>query len=139
MSILNLSSRPLPRWLLVAGAVGVIGVTIDLIQGSPANGWPAPGAHGSALAVLPIDHSVVKNLVDDVSLEPGASVAAYDTLIDDSVAKAPVPAMKGMTTAMVPAPTVKDLTVARVPAPAVKSPINDDALEPGASVAAYGS
>ena len=113
MSILSLFSRPLPRLLLVAGAVGVTGVTIDLVQGSPANALTGPGAGGSALAALPIDHSVVKNSADDDSLQPGASVAAYDASIDTSVA--------------------------RVPALAVKSPINDDALEPGASVAAYGS
>jgi hypothetical protein len=152
MSILNLSLRPLPRLLLVAGVVGVIGVTIDLVQGSPAHALPAPGAHGSALAAVHIDHSVVKNMVDDVSLEPGASVAAYDTSIDDSVATAPAPALKDLavskvsapaakdpTVARVPAPAAQDLTVARVLAPAVKSPIDDDALEPGASVAAYGS
>ncbi len=153
MSILNLSLRPLPRLLLVAGAVGVIGVTIDLVRGSPANALPAPGAHGSALAAVRIDHSVVKNMIDDVSLEPGASVAAYDTLIDDSAATVPPPAMKGLTAAKVPpAPAMRDLTVAQVPAPALKGPTatklpapavkdhtDDDALEPGASVAAYGS
>ena len=65
--------------LLVAGAAGVIGVTLALAQGSPANALPAPRANSLALAALPIDHRVVKNITDDVSLEPGASVAAYGT------------------------------------------------------------
>ena len=105
--------RPLARWLLVAGAVGVIGVSVDLLQGSPANALPAPKAPGAALATFPIDHSVVKNLSDDVGLQPGASVAAYDAPISE--------------------PPLKRA------APAAANPMADDTLEPGASVAAYGS
>ena len=102
------SLSPLARLLLVAGVVGVIGVTIDLSRGTSANAVPAPGAQGPALAALPIDHSVVKNMIDGVALEPGASVAAYETWVDDSVAQS----------------ATKDLT-------------NDEPLEPGASIAAY--
>jgi hypothetical protein len=109
----GIPSRPLTRWLLVASAVGVIGVSIDLFQGPAANALPAPTAQGAALAALSIDHSVVKNLSDDVGLEPGASVAAYDAPISE--------------------PSVKRA------APAAANPMADDTLEPGASVGAYAS
>jgi len=105
----GIPSRPLTRWLLVASAVGVIGVSIDLFQGPAANALPAPTAQGAALAALSIDHSVVKNLSDNVGLAPGASVAAYD------------------------APSVSPA------APAMATPMADDTLDPGASVGAYGS
>ena len=59
-----------------------------------------------------MDHSVVKNLID-VPLEPGASVAAYETLANDTDAKVPAPSMNVL--------------------------LEDKALEPGASIAAYGS
>jgi len=88
----RLSSRPFARLLFIAGAVGIIGVTIDLVQGPPASALPTPTAQDSALAASPIDHSVVKNLVDyDASTQPGTSVAAYGAPIDDSVATTPVP------------------------------------------------
>ena len=88
----RLSSRPFARLLFVAGAVGVIGVTIDLVQGPPASALPTPAAQGSASAASPIDHSVVKNLIDyDASTQPGSSVAAYGAPIDDSVATTPAP------------------------------------------------
>jgi hypothetical protein len=106
----SLTSRPVARWLFIAGVVGLIGVTIDLVRGPPASALLT--AHGSALAALPIDHSVVKDLIDDASLEPGASVAAYETPIESSLAEVPAPAVRGL--------------------------IDIDALEPGASVAAYG-
>ena len=109
----RMSLSALARLLLVAGAAGVIGVTLDLTQASPANALPAPRENGPAPAALPIDHWVVKNIIDDAPLEPGASVAAYDMSVDDSVAK--------------------------VPAPAAKNLIEDETLEPGASVAAYGT
>lgn len=70
--------RPFRRWLLVAGAVGLVGVSIVLLQGSRADARPVPTAPGSALAALRLDHSVVTKLIDDVPLEPGASVAAYE-------------------------------------------------------------
>lgn len=107
-----LSSRPLARVLFVAGAVGLIGVTVDLVRGPPASALPAPTSYNPAQAALLMDHSVVKNLID-VSLEPGASVAAYETSAND--------------------------TDAKVSAPAVKVFPEDKALEPGASIAAYGS
>jgi hypothetical protein len=96
----------------MAGAVGLIGVTVDLVKGPPASALPTPAQQGSALAVSPIDHSVVSGLIDDdAATPPGASVAAYGVPIDDSEAKSPAP----------------DL-------------IDDDATaQPGRSVAAYGS
>ena len=88
----RLSSRPFARLLFIAGAVGIIGVTIDLVQGPPASALPTPTAQDSALAASPIDHSVVKNLVDyDASTQPGTSVAAYGAPIDDSVTTTPAP------------------------------------------------
>ena len=88
----RLSSRPFARLLFIAGAVGIIGVTIDLVQGPPASALPTPTAQDSALAASPIDHSVVKNLVDyDASTQPGTSVAAYGASIDDSEATTPAP------------------------------------------------
>jgi len=88
----RLSSRPFARLLFAAGAVGLIGVTIDLVQGPPASALPTPAAQGSALAASPIDHSVVKNMVDyDASTQPGTSVAAYGAPNDESVATTPAP------------------------------------------------
>jgi hypothetical protein len=104
----RMSLSPLARLLLVAGVVGVIGVTIDLSRGTSANAVPAPGAQGPALAALPIDHSVLKAIIDGVSLDPGASVAAYETWVDDSVAQS-----------------------------AKQDPTDDEPLESGASIAAY--
>jgi hypothetical protein len=105
----RLFSRPLPRLLLVEGAVGLIAVTIDLTRGPTASALPARNELGS----LPIYQWDTKNLVDrDAPLEPGASIAAYDTSAGDSVAKAAAPAAKG--------------------------PSDSYTLEPGASVAAYG-
>lgn len=106
VSIHELSSRPFARLLFVAAAAGLVGVTIDLVRAPPATALPA-------LAPLSIDHSMANDLIDDDVLDPGASVAAYDTSFDKAGVKAP--------------------------APTLKAPIADDMLEPGASVAAYGS
>lgn len=106
MPVRDLSSRPLARLLVVAGVAGLIGVTIDLVRSPPATAL-------QALSPSSIDHSVVKDLIDGDVLEPGASVAAYDTSIDRARVKSP--------------------------APTSQAPMRDDMLEPGASVAAYGS
>lgn len=107
----RMGARLLPRWLIVAGAVGLIGVSIDLFRGPPASALPAPVARVSSLAVAPLDHSGVARLVDEQALEPGASIAAYDLLAS--------------------------ATVDQAPAAAVQPPMAEDPLEPGASVAAY--
>lgn len=74
----KVSSGSFGRLLLAAGAVGVIGVTVELTQGPPAIALPVQASYDAAPApVLSIDHSVVKNLGEDFHLEPGASVAAY--------------------------------------------------------------
>lgn len=70
--------RPLPRWLFVAAAVGVIGVGIDLLHGPPANALPMHATPIFAPAALPLDHSVVAGLTDESPLAPGAAVAAYE-------------------------------------------------------------
>lgn len=106
---LRTSAGHVPRWMLVAGAVALIGVSIDLFRGPPANALPAPTAQIHAVHSPLLDHSVAAKLADHSPLEPGASIAAYDT-----------PALE------VPAR-----------AAAAPAPMADDPLEPGASVAAY--
>jgi hypothetical protein len=107
----RMGARLLPRWLLVAGAVALVGVSIDLFRGRPASALTAPAAPVSSLAVPLLDHSVVTKLVGEQTLEPGASIAAYDVLAS--------------------------ATVTPVPEAPAQPPMVDDALEPGASVAAY--
>jgi len=101
----------LPPWLLVAGAVALAGVSIDLFRGSPANAVAAPTAQVPASSVPQMDHSVVAALADEQQPEPGSSIAAYDSPASENPATA--------TAAAVP-PTMAD-----------------DTLEPGASIAAY--
>ena len=99
--------QPFKRLLLVALAVGCIGVGIDLLQGPPASSLPLAAAPVAAFTSMPT------TLADEAALEPGASVAAYGTLAEDLVAQRFVPAAQ-------PVPVI-------------------DAQEAGASVAAYGS
>lgn len=101
-------ARPLPRWLLVAGVVGLLGVGIDLLQSPPARALPAPQAWAAS---VPLDHSAVTKLDEHAALEPGLSVAAYDRSAATDAAPAP--------------------------AAATQPPMAEDMLEPGASVAAY--
>jgi hypothetical protein len=106
----RMASRPLARVLFVAGAVGLIGVTVDLLSGPPASAVPTPTSYISYQTIL--DSSVANNLLD-VTLEPGASVAAYGTSGSD--------------------------TSAQATAPSVSVSSEDKPLEQGASVGAYGS
>ena len=106
------STHPLARWLTVAAAIGLIGVSIDLFKGPPARALPAPASQGAAAVVVPLDHAAVTKLADADPLAAGASVAAYEA----------------------PAPDA-DATRA---APAATPALADDALDAGASVAAYG-
>ena len=110
------STRPLKRLLLVAGAAGLIGVGIDLRQDGSANALPTPAPQASARASFSTDYPVDMSLVDETALQPGASIAAYDTSVDS------------------PADSPAD----RLPAAAAQPLADGDALDPGASVAAYG-
>jgi len=69
-----------PRWLLVAGAVALIGVSIDPFGGAHAVALSAPAAQ-----VMPLDHSAVAMSADE---EPGAAIAAYDSPADEQQAAA---------------------------------------------------
>lgn len=79
-------ARPLPRWLFVAAAVGVIGVGIDLLQGPAAHAFQRTAAQRPALAAQPLDDTRLATLGDTFALEPGASVAAYDAPAEASEA-----------------------------------------------------
>jgi hypothetical protein len=105
--------RPFTRLLVVAVAVGLIGLGIDLVHGPQAHAFPTPAVQGPAPTSLAVDHSVVSKLADEAALEPGSSVAAYSS----STADAPDEA----------------------PALAVKTVLDSDAQASGASVAAYGN
>ena len=136
----SMPSRPLARWVFVIGAIGVIGVTIDLVQGPAANALPAPMARSAAAVALPIDHSVVKNLLADDSLEPGASVAAYER----ATATAPGPTPASVQESPIAGAAREPIRSAAVHGSPVAHSVmkdqgDDSPLEPGASVAAYGS
>lgn len=106
------SAHPLARWLTVTAAIGLIGVSIDLFKGPPAQALPAPAAQGIAAGDMPLDHAVVAKLVDADPLAAGASVAVYELPAQDAAAA----------------------SVAATAKPALA----DDTLHAGASVAAYG-
>ena len=105
--------RPLKRLLVVAFAVGCIGVGIDLTHGPRAHALPTSDVQVPALAALSVDHSVVSLLGEEAWLEPGASVAAYSSSTLDAAEAAP--------------------------ALEKKLEFDGDAPDPGASIAAYGS
>ena len=93
-------------------AVVLTGVGIDLRQDGSANALPTPAPQASARASFSTNYPVDMSLVDETALQPGASIAAYDTSVDS------------------PAD--------RPPAAAAQPLADGDALDPGASVAAYG-
>jgi hypothetical protein len=142
-------SRSLARWLVAAGAVGLVGVTIDLVQGPPASALSAHKAHGAAPIVLAIDHSVVKGLADSAAIEPGASVAAYESSADSSQMKVLAAAPKDpvdATAATNPVDSLgaRDASIHHASTVHAATPVatnrgDDGPLEPGASIAAYGS
>lgn len=133
-------SRPLSSWLFVAGAFGLVAVTIDLVKGPAANALPTPAAHGAPLGTLAIDHSVVKHLVDGESLQPGASVAAYDRSTEASAMPLPASALRAPIDEAAPvSPASAADRGAFIDHSALANQGVDSTLEPGASVAAYGS
>lgn len=110
--------RPIPtgvlkRLLNVAYAVGFVGASISLLPEWPDYSLSLPAAPPSVHAGFSTGYPGLLSLADDAELSPGASVAAYDTPVDDSAVR---------------------LTAAKV------LPSTDvDTLDPGASVAAYGN
>ena len=110
--------RPIPtgvlkRLLNVAYAVGFVGASISLLPDWPDHLLSLPAAPASVQAGFSTGYPGFLSLADDAELPPGASVAAYDTPVDDSAAR---------------------LTAAEV-----LPSTDDDPLDPGASVAAYGN
>ena len=110
--------RPIPtgvlkRLLTVAYAVGFVGASISLLPDWPDYSLSLPAAPASVHAGFSTGYPGFLSLADDTELPPGASVAAYDTTVDDSAA--------------------------RLSAAEVLPSTDDVTLDPGASVAAYGN
>lgn len=110
--------RPIPtgvlkRLLTVAVALAFVGASISLLPDWPAYLLSLPAAPASVDAGFSTGYPGFLSLADDAQLPPGASVAAYDTPVDD--------------------------LAARLTAADVLPSTDDDVLDSGASVAAYGN
>jgi len=141
----NRSSRSVTRLLVIVGAVGFIGAAVGLVQAPLATATPGLNNFDSSVAALLIDHSVVKDLGDDQALEQGASVAAYASSLDPSTLQdlAPTPTATNLlddnASSALHRSSTRTLEISTpVPGATTSSIENNEPLEPGASVAAYG-